>query len=62
MTPECKDCFRVRKSSSAYKADGDTLHCGLRRVARPLCEVMRGEGKECGPEGKRFAPRHGEAA
>lgn len=62
MTPACKDCAYVRKSSSAYKADGDTLHCGLRRVCRPTCEAMRAEGKECGPKGKLFAPRHGEAA
>lgn len=55
--PDCKDCFRVRHSASAYRADGDTLHCGLRRVCRPTCEAMRAEGAECGPKGKLFAPR-----
>lgn len=54
MTPECKDCFRVRKSESAYVADGGEMRCGLRRVSRPTCEAMRAEGGECGPKGKLF--------
>lgn len=58
--PACEDCFRVRRSASMYGADGKTLHCGLRRVARPTCDVMRAEGKECGPDAKLFSERHGE--
>jgi len=57
--PDCKDCFRVRRSASMYRADGETLHCGLLRVSRPTCEVMRADGAECGPDAKLFSARQG---